>query len=155
MYVFRTMAADKSLLHQQHESTPLDYAIAFGCTDSIRLLADADIAFDIRWNLFIGADALDSQVSKLVLNLVLKRLRQLFEFGKQYLSTEKFSSLEIQSPESIHLKARALLDCLHEERIQLPLKFAHKTSYPFTSQPLKTLASTPDTPATTRNGKHT
>src|SRR5438034_635649 len=52
-------AADESLLHRDinnmghNDSTPLDYAIAFGCTDSIRLLADADVAFNFEWNLFV------------------------------------------------------------------------------------------------------
>lgn len=117
-------AADEPLLHQQNGTTPLDYAIAFGCANSIRLLADADFAFDMQWNLFIGTDALDPEVSDAVLNVILKRLQQLLEFGKQNLPSETLSSLQINRPEWMHLKARALMDSLRSEGIQLPPKFA-------------------------------
>jgi hypothetical protein len=105
-------------------STPLDYAIAFGYTRSIRLLADADVAFDFNWNLFVGTDSLDPEVNEVVLNIILERLQQLLEFGKQKLPAEKFSSLQITGFESFDLKARVLLNCLHAEGIQLPRKFA-------------------------------
>jgi hypothetical protein len=123
-------AADETLLHRDldnvypNRSTPLDYAIAFGCTGSIRLLADADVAFDFNWNLFVGTDSLDPEVNEVVLDIILERLRQLLEFGQQKLPVEKFSSLQIAGFESIDLKARALLNALHEEGIQLPRKFA-------------------------------
>jgi hypothetical protein len=122
--------ADESLLHRDtnnigwHESTPLDYAIAFGCTDSIRLLADADVAFNFEWNLFVGTNALRPHVSELVLDIILERFQQLLEFGEQKLPAEMFSSLQITGLESFDLKARALLNCLHEEAIQLPRKFS-------------------------------
>lgn len=86
-------AADESVLHRdldtvcgegdtmgRNGSSPLNYAIAFGCTESIRLLADADVAFDFIWNYFIGTDFLDSDVSQVVLDIILERLRQLLEF---------------------------------------------------------------------------
>jgi hypothetical protein len=123
-------AADESLLHRdldnmcRNGSTPLDYAIAFGCTGSIRLLADADVAFHFDWNLFVGTDSLDTEVSEVVLDIILERLRQLLEFGKQKLPVEKFSSLQITGFESFDLKARALLNALHAEGIQLPRKFS-------------------------------
>jgi len=123
-------AADESLLHQGLDdmgwngSTPLDYAIAFGCTESMRLLADANVAFDFKWNCFVGTVSLDTEVSEVLLDIILERLQQLLEFGKQKLSAEKFSSLQITDFESFHLKARALLDYLHAESIQLPMKFA-------------------------------
>lgn len=123
-------AADESLLHQdldimgENGSTPLDYVIAFGCTKSIRLLAEADVAFDFKWNYFVGTDSLDPEVSQVVLGIILERLRQLLEFGKQKLPAEKISSLQITGFESFDLKARALLNCLHMESIQVPRKFA-------------------------------
>jgi hypothetical protein len=108
----------------RNRSTPLDYAIAFGCTGSIRLLADADVAFDFNWNRFVGTDSLDPEVNEVVLDIILERLRQLLEFGKQKLPVERFSSLQITGFESFDLKARALLNALHAEGIQLPRKFA-------------------------------
>ncbi|KAI9770475.1 MAG: hypothetical protein M1839_003190 [Geoglossum umbratile] len=122
-------ATDQSLLHRdldnmcRNRSTPLDYAIAFGCAKSIRLLADADVAFDFDWNLFIGTDSLNPEVSEVVLDIILERFRQLLEFGRQNLPVEKFSSLQIIGFESFDLKARALLNCLRAEGIQLPRKF--------------------------------
>jgi hypothetical protein len=104
-------------------STPLDYAISFGCTESIRLLAKIGVRFDMEWNLFIETDSLDPDVSKAVLDIVLERLRQLLEFGKQNLPEEIFSSLHIAGFESFHSKARALLNCLHARDIQLPVVF--------------------------------
>jgi hypothetical protein len=90
------------------------------------LLADADTAFHIGWSLLVGTDSLDPEVGETVLHIVLERLNQLLEFGKKLLPTESFSSLQIQDLGSFHMKARALLDCLHQEGIQLPLKFAYE-----------------------------
>jgi hypothetical protein len=130
-------AADHCLLHQGTEilyrspgcytaSTTLDFAIAFGCTESIRLLADTGIAFDIKWNLFVGTGVWDPEFSNLVLTIIIERLRQLLEFGRHELPTDIFDSLEITSFDSFDSKARALLDALHAEDISLPPKFKNK-----------------------------
>ncbi len=130
-------AADMSLLRQDLDvmsangNSPLDYAIASGCIKSIRLLADADIAFDSNWNCCVGTDYLDPQVGKviseasqLVLSIIMVRLRQLLEFGRQKLPAEKIVLLRITDFESFDSRASALLDCLHAGGIQVPRKLA-------------------------------
>ncbi len=130
-------AADMTVLRQDLDvmstngNSPLDYPIAPGCIKSIRLLADADVAFDFNWNCCVGTDSLDPQVGKviseasqLVLSIILLRLRQLLEFGRQKLPAEKIVSLQITDFGSFDSKASALLDCLHAEGIQVPRKLA-------------------------------
>ncbi|KAM3080183.1 hypothetical protein ACMFMF_003592 [Clarireedia jacksonii] len=126
-------AADEALLHRdvgnphalfgRRYSTPLDYAIAFGCTKSIRLLAEANTAFDFEWNLFIGTASLPQDVSNVVLDIIVARLHQLFEFGVQKLRSVTISSLGITSFELFHSKAETLLYYLEEVNIQRPRKF--------------------------------
>jgi hypothetical protein len=122
--------ADESLLHRDLElpvlnrSTPLDYAIAFGCPLSIRLLADAGVAFDFNWSRFVGTGCLNKDVSEVVLSIIVERLRELLNFGKERLAAEKYSSLQIAGFESFDSKVRPLLNCLHSEGIRLPRKFA-------------------------------
>jgi hypothetical protein len=129
-------AADHCLLHQgtaimygwdcRTASTPLDFAIAFGCAESIRLLADAETAFDIRWYLFVRTDVWEPDVSNVVLDIIIERLRQLLEFGRQELPADIFASLEITGFDSFDSKARELLNALHAESISLPPKFKCK-----------------------------
>jgi hypothetical protein len=133
-------AVDEAFLHREFDirdppchtipssksSTPLDYAIAFGCTRSIRLLAEANTAFDFKWNLFIGTPSLPENVSEIVLDVVVERLQQLFEFAVQKLPSATISSLGITCFELFHSKAEQVLKYLEEENIQLPRKFNTK-----------------------------
>jgi hypothetical protein len=126
-------ATDEAFLHrdtfldtQPRLSTPLDYAIAFGCTKSIRLLFEANTGLDFTWNIFIGTPSLSKDVSEVVLDIIIARLRQLFEFGMQKLPSATISLLRITCFESFHLRAEALLKYLEEENIQCPRKFGSK-----------------------------
>ena len=104
-------------------STPLDYAIAFGCVESIRLLADADLAFNFDWNFRVGTKALDPTISDVVLALILERFQQLYDFALQNLPAEAVRALQIEGFEFFDSKARSLLDYFHTINIPMPRKF--------------------------------
>jgi hypothetical protein len=104
-------------------STALDYAIAFGCIESIRLLADADFGFSFDWNLRVGTKALDPAISGVVLSLVPERLRQLHHFSLQNLPSEVLRALQIERFENFDSKAQCVFNYFRTISIPIPRKF--------------------------------
>jgi len=130
--------ADESLLHQdlhfrmfECRSTPLDYAIEFGCVESIKLLANSDVAFTFEWYYFVGTNYLDQDISRVVLDIILERLQQLFEFVKQKLPSEQLALHQVTGLESFSWKIAAFMYCLYEKGIQIPGKFTNERFWPW------------------------
>ncbi|KAF2231812.1 hypothetical protein EV356DRAFT_279311 [Viridothelium virens] len=105
------------------QCSPLDYAFAFGCIESIRLLADADFKFNFEWNLRIGTDALDPPISDILLVLFLERFRQFRDFTVQNVPAEVVRALRIEDLEFFDSDVRHSLYYLRINDIQIPRKF--------------------------------
>ncbi len=87
------------------------------------MLAEAGLAFHRDWIYRIGTTALGSTINEIILNLFLRRLRQLHEFGLRSLPSDVVSSLQIKDFEVFDSKAKALFEYLSRNDIQPPLKF--------------------------------
>ena len=108
----------------------LDYAVAYGCTDSIRLLLNADMNFNRRWIDSDSFERLNSNAKSMVVEAMIERLEQLFEFSKRNLPAKVFAPFNMVNRSSLDANARALLNALHAEGIWLPLKFREYLRYP-------------------------
>lgn len=118
-------------LHSQHWSTPLDFAIAFGCVESIRLLSHANIAFNLSWSYRVGTSTLDPRVSEIVLTLILERFQQLHDFSLQNLPAGAVRALEIERLEFFDSKIRSLYYYFEQHHISIPRKFRGYTAPDF------------------------
>lgn len=114
---------DEGVKGDEWKITFLDSAIAYGCKDSIKLLLDAGIAFNMTWCLCVGTDVLSPDISKLVAEAVVARLQQLVEFSERNLPEKVLASLNIPNRSSPDSNARILLNALYTEGVQLPKKF--------------------------------
>lgn len=110
-------------LFSSENHTPLDYAIAFGCTQSIRLLADADFDFNFCWNALVGTKALDPTISDIVLALILERFQQLHDFALQILPAEAIRALELERFEIFDTKVRSVLEYFQANNIHMTKTF--------------------------------
>lgn len=117
-------AANDSVLHDCCSlGTPLDYAIARGCAESMKLLATADLAFNFRWSELVATAALDPAISDLLLRLIMERCRQLHNFGLMVLPEELIKSLQLDDFEIFISKAWLMFNYLGRGNITIPAKF--------------------------------
>ena len=128
-------AADASSLDQGDRDAKmtfslLDFACAYGCTDSFRLLLNSDTAWDIARIFPEYLGMLNPNVKTMAVEAIVERLEKLFEFGKRNLPAKVFALFNIVDRSSLDANARALLNTLHAEGIRLPRKFGGNLRHP-------------------------
>lgn len=118
-------AANDSVLHDSCISiaTPLDYAIALGCAESMKLLATKGLAFSFYWSYYVATTALEPAVSDSLLSLIMERCRQLHNFGLMALPEELIKSLQLDNFEFFISKAWLILNYFRRNNITIPAKF--------------------------------
>ena len=117
-------AANDSVLHDCCSlQTPLDYAIALGCAESMKLLATADLACDFRWSEYVATAALDPAISDFFLRLIMERCRQLHKFGLMVLPEKLIKSLQLDDFEFFICKAWLIFSYFRWNNITIPAKF--------------------------------
>jgi len=92
--------------------TPLDYAIAIGCIESIELLSAAGLSFNFRWSHCVANKALEPAVSNVLLRLFMQRYRELHEIGLEVLPKNLVELLRLADFEIFVSKARGVLEYL-------------------------------------------
>lgn len=107
----------------EEEFTWLDHAIAYGCIDSIKLLLDSDMTFNMKWIVSLGTDLLLPGVSDIVFKAISKKLELFVEFSRSNLPRELYTALNIAETSSFDTTVRALLVELSIEDIPLPTIF--------------------------------
>ncbi|KAK3985464.1 hypothetical protein QBC44DRAFT_156483 [Cladorrhinum sp. PSN332] len=107
-------------------NTPLEYAISFGCPDSVRILAEAGLPFGQEWNLLINTCCLDAGVSKILVGVTMARLEQLLEIARKALPPQTLSNLQIEDLASFDCNAGLVLGYLRKAGVELP-RYYHVT----------------------------
>jgi len=103
-------------------SSPLDYAIAYGCSESVRLLADAGLPLSCFWYYPVNTDKIPPEMGKIAFAIIVERWHQLLEFGKQSIPTDRFSSLTA-GIDALDLKAVAVFNFLCAENAPIPERY--------------------------------
>jgi hypothetical protein len=136
LQILLAAADDTLVLSDLHDATILDrcssvlnHAIAFGCIESIKLLANAAFAFDFDWIFFVGTETFDPKVSDLVFRLILDRLRQLHDFYLQSLPAEAVNSLQIEDFEIFVVNGGPTRLWLAAHEVSIPARFRNTCSF--------------------------
>lgn len=120
-------AANDSVLHDSciswPSATPLDYAIALGCAESMKLLATRGLAFSFCWSYYVATTALESAASDFLLRLIMERCRQLHDFGLMALPEELIKSRQLDNFEFFISKAWLIFNYFRRNDIIIPAKF--------------------------------
>lgn len=109
--------------------TPLDYAIAIECLESMKLLTSQSLSFTFQWSYCIATSSLGPNASERLLEMIVEKCRLFHEYSLARLPEKLIRNHQLTDFEIFHAKSRLVCQYFRKKKFPIPVSFGAAGNY--------------------------